>query len=111
MRKVILIVSMLLIPTLAIAQTCTYQSCNAIWPPQIGSDRTVGKDNCGQTCIKIMEPLKGFYRVYYSSLEMVYHEDFRADVISTDGVWTVFKRANIEVGRILTDKMVGWSKF
>ncbi len=32
---------------------CETEWCDARWPPDEGSDRTVGKDNCGNVCIKI----------------------------------------------------------
>lgn len=42
----------------AFAQTAPTYWCNAPWPPPVGSDRTIGKDSDGHTCIKIAKPLE-----------------------------------------------------
>ena len=48
----------LLLGTNAMAQVdpnCQTEWCDAKWPPAEGSDRTYGKDNCGNVCIKIQK--------------------------------------------------------
>jgi len=37
---------------------CITEWCDASWPPEGRSDRTIGKDNCGNTCIKIAKEVK-----------------------------------------------------
>ncbi len=44
---------LLLITSHCFAQDCTTEWCDAKWPPIEGIDRTYGKDNCGNVCIKI----------------------------------------------------------
>jgi len=34
---------------------CITEWCDAKWPPSEGEDRTYGKNNCGDTCIKIQK--------------------------------------------------------
>ena len=39
-------------------EVCKTEWCNAKWPPEKGSDRAVGKDNCGNVCIKIVKEVE-----------------------------------------------------
>lgn len=49
-----LMMCLALFSSMALAQECVPEDwCGAPWPPAEGSDRTEGKDSCGNTCIKI----------------------------------------------------------
>ena len=41
----------------AFAQPASTYWCNAPWPPPAGSDRTMGKDSDGHTCVKIAKEM------------------------------------------------------
>ena len=57
MTKLSLIFAYLLLCNIAHAQPAAYW-CDAPWPPPAGSDRTMGKDSDGNTCIKISRPVE-----------------------------------------------------
>lgn len=50
---------------------CIYEWCDAKWPPVAGSDRTVGKTNCGVVCIKIVKEVEKIVTVHQKSADEV----------------------------------------
>lgn len=107
------IIWIFLLSSTSLAQTCAYQWCDAPWPPATGSDRTVGKTNCGETCIKIVGPaaITDGIRLFYWKNDNAYHEDFAIDDISvSSSTWIILKVGGVEVGRINKNYVIGWIK-
>ena len=120
MRKLSLILAYLLLCNIAHAQpaaVCQYEWCGALWPPAEGQDRTVGKDNCGATCIKISKevpalpcvtnPAGQVWRVEFAKADYIYHTDIKADVVETVGTFLVLKKDGIEVARYSSKYVLG----
>ena len=99
---------------------CAYSWCDSKWPPEAGSDRTVGKDNCGTTCIKIARPVEtpappcvaapglATWRVEFAKADYIYHADIEADVVETVGTFLVFKTEGVEVARFSAKYILGY---
>lgn len=91
---------------------CAYEWCGALWPPPEGLDRTTGKDNCGNTCIKIIKPAAistgTVWRVEYAKGDYVYHSDIKADSVDTISTFLVFKDAGVEVARFSSKYVIGY---
>lgn len=127
MKNLLLTTALLLLCNTAHAQpaaVCQYEWCGALWPPQEGQDRTVGKDNCGVTCIKISKPVEKIveipalpcvtnppgqvWRVEFAKADYIYHTDIEADVVETVGTFLVLKKDGIEVARYSSKYVLGY---
>lgn len=106
----LLLLAQMFLYSTAGAQTCQYEWCSAPWPPAAGADRTVGKDNCGNTCIKIAKTSTTSYRVFMGKENDLFHTDIRADTceIITTSPNLVCKYQGKEVARFDKNLVWGW---
>src|SRR3990167_2523356 len=139
MRKIILTLTILLFSISAYAQCVPETWCDAPWPPLEGQDRTVGKDSCGSTCIKIattlgepepLEELSPEYLVFiyidrdkdipvdlqnYLNINIErpyvwYLTQVPADEVKITSGYFIFLSKGKEVGRFKKEWIVGWRK-